>query len=104
MDEMVSEFNRRRKVILKGIEQSPGLTCPLIPGGSFFVFAKHHVPGMDSTGVTDHILDEGGVAVVPGPGFGTEGEGFLRISYARSMEDCIEGMDRIAETMTKLMG
>jgi aspartate aminotransferase/aminotransferase len=103
VDEMVSEFKRRRDVILEGIEQSPGLTCPLTPGGSFFVLAKHHVPGMDSTGVTDYILDEGGVAVVPGNGFGTEGEGFFRISYARSIEDCKEGMDRIAEAMTKLM-
>jgi aspartate/methionine/tyrosine aminotransferase len=103
VDEMVSEFNKRRLVILKGIEQSPGLSCPVTPRGAFYFFVKHHVPGMDSAGVADYLLEESGVAVVPGTEFGPEGEGFFRISYARSMDDCKEGMDRIAEAMTRLM-
>lgn len=103
VDEMVSEFNRRREVILKGIEQSPGLSCPVTPRGAFYVFAKHHVPGMDSAEVADYLLEEGGAAVVSGTEFGTEGEGFFRISYARSLGDCREGMDRIAQAMDKLM-
>lgn len=102
--EMVSEFNERRHIILNGIEQSPGLSCPFTPRGAFYVFVKHHVPGMNSRGVTDYLLEEGGVAMVPGAEFGTEGEGFFRISYACSIDDCREGMDRIAETMTKLLG
>ena len=103
VDDMVSEFNRRRDVILKGIEQSPGLSCPVTPKGAFYVFAKHHVPGMDSAGVADYLLEEGGAAVVSGAEFGTEGEGFFRISYARSLDDCREGMDRIAQAMDKLL-
>ena len=104
VDEMVSVFKKRRDVILKGIGQSPGLDCPVRPGGAFYVFVKHHVPGMDSTGVADYLLEAGGAAVVSGTEFGTEGEGFFRISYARSLDDCREGMDRIAQAMTKLMG
>lgn len=101
--EMVSEFSKRRDVILKGVDDAPGLTCPVKPLGAFYVFAKHHVPDMSSVEVADYLLKHGGVAVVPGTVFGSEGEGFIRISYARSLDDCNEGMDRIIEAMGKLM-
>lgn len=99
---MVAEFDRRRKLILDAIAQSPGLSCPTTPRGAFYVFAKHQVAGMDSTALADHLLEEGGVAVVPGPPFGTRGEGYLRISYATSLSDCREGMQRIARLMNEL--
>jgi aminotransferase len=99
---MVAEFDRRRKVILDGIAQSPGLSCPTIPLGAFYVFAQHQVAGMNSAVLADHLLEKGGVAVVPGVPFGTRGEGYLRISYATSLPDCREGMQRIARLMTEL--
>ena len=96
---MVDEFDNRRRIVLQGIENSPGLTCPVVPRGAFFVFARHDVPGMNTSELADHLLDEGGVAVVPGTSFGTLGEGYLRISYATSSQNCREGMERIARAM-----
>ena len=101
--EMVSEFAKRLDVILKGVDDAPGLSCPVKPLGAFYVFAKHHVPDMNSVEVADYLLEQGGVAVVPGTVFGSQGEGFIRISYARSIDDCKEGMDRINNAMGKLM-
>ncbi|MHC4230082.1 MAG: pyridoxal phosphate-dependent aminotransferase, partial [Planctomycetota bacterium] len=102
VDQMVSEFDARRQVVMQGIQNSPGLTCPVIPAGAFYVFAKHAVPGMNSSDLADHLLENGGVAVVPGSSFGSKGEGYLRISYATSLQDVRDGMERIAQTMDQL--
>jgi len=102
VDEMVSEFDRRRKIILDGIAQTPGMTCPTTPRGAFYVFVRHEAAGMSSVELADYILDKAGVAVIPGTPFGKRGEGFLRISYATSQADCREGMARIAEAMQEL--
>jgi aspartate/methionine/tyrosine aminotransferase len=102
VDQMVSEFDARRQVIMQGIEASPGLTCPVVPTGAFYVFAKHSVSGMSSIDLADHLLENGGVAVVPGSSFGSKGEGYLRISYATSLQAVREGMERIAHTMAQL--
>ena len=102
VDEMVAEFDRRRKIILDGITCAPGLDCPATPRGAFYVFVRHDTPGLDSVGLADYILDRAGVAVVPGTPFGERGEGFLRISYATSRAECKEGMTRIAEVMQEL--
>jgi aspartate/methionine/tyrosine aminotransferase len=101
---MVAEFDRRRKVILAGIEQAPGLSCPVAPSGAFYFFVKHAVPDMDSSALADYLLEKGGVALVAGSAFGSNGEGYLRISYATSLEDCREGMERIGRVMTELAG
>jgi len=102
VDQMVSEFDTRRRVIMQGIQKSPGLTCPVVPAGAFYVFAKHAVPGMNSSDLADHLLENGGVAVVPGSSFGSKGEGYLRISYATSLQDVRDGMERIAQIMDHL--
>jgi aspartate aminotransferase/aminotransferase len=99
---MVDEFDRRRRIILQGIENAPGLTCSVAPKGAFYVFAKHDVPGMNTSELADHLLEKGGVAVVPGTSFGAGGESYLRISYATSSQNCREGMDRIAHAMALL--
>jgi aspartate/methionine/tyrosine aminotransferase len=102
VDEMVAEFNRRREIILDGITRAPGLACPTTPRGAFYVFVRHDTAGLDSVGLADYILDNAGVAVVPGTPFGKQGEGFLRISYATSQAECKEGMVRIAEVMQEV--
>lgn len=100
--QMLAKFDQRRRVILDGIARTPGLSCPVMPKGAFFVFAKADVPGMDSMTLADYLLDEGHIAVVPGDPFGSRGKGFLRISYATSLADCKEGVDRLALAMKKL--
>ena len=57
---------------------------------------------MDSMEVADYLLEQGGVAVAPGTAFGSGGEGYFRISYSISNDDCREGMERIARAMTQL--
>ena len=104
VDAMVAEFDKRRRVILDGIEQTPGLACPVAPSGAFYFFIKHDVPNMDSAALADHLLEKGGVALVPGSAFGSNGEGYLRLSYATSLEDCREGMERIGSLMKERVG
>jgi aspartate/methionine/tyrosine aminotransferase len=57
---------------------------------------------MSSIDLADHLLENGGVAVVPGSSFGSKGEGYLRISYATSLQDVREGMEKVAHTMAQL--
>lgn len=102
VDRMVAEFDRRRQIILAGISDTPGLSCPSTPRGAFYVFARHDPVGLGSSELADYILDHGGVAVIPGTPFGKLGEGFLRISYATSQAACREGMIRIADIFQKL--
>jgi len=104
VEAMVAEFQRRRQVILEGISHAPGLSALTDPRGAFYVFVKHDTPGKDSSALADYLLEHGGVAVVPGPTFGQNGDGCFRISFATSYEDCKEGMDRIAKCMQELMG
>jgi aspartate aminotransferase/aminotransferase len=104
VDIMVTEFERRRRVILDGISHAPGLSALTDPRGAFYVFVRHETPGKDSLALADYLLDHGGVAVVPGTTFGENGDGCFRISFATSYEDCKEGMERIAKCMKELKG
>jgi len=99
VDEMVEKFDERRKFLLNAISDCPGLGCPTIPRGAFYVFTRFRVPGMSAEDLSDRILEKGRVALVPGLPFGSRGEGYLRISYATSLEECKEGMERIVGVM-----
>lgn len=100
--EMVKEFSRRRKLVLEQMKQVPGLELESDPYGTFYVFPKITLPGVTSTQLADHLLDKAGIAVVDGSVFGRNGDGHLRISYTISYESCKEGMERLAEAMSKL--
>jgi len=102
VETMVSEFERRRRVILDGISHAPGLSALTDPRGAFYVFVRHNTPGKDSSALADYLLDHGGVAVVPGTTFGENGDGCFRISFATSYEDCKEGMERMSKCMKEL--
>jgi aspartate aminotransferase/aminotransferase len=102
VETMVSEFERRRRVILDGISHAPGLSALTDPHGAFYVFVRHDTPGKDSSALADYLLDHGGVAVVPGTTFGENGDGCFRISFATSYEDCKEGMERMSKCMKEL--
>ena len=101
--EMMQEFARRRKLVLEMVAQMPGLELDTIPNGAFYVFPRIAVPGLPSAKLADHILEKTGVAVVDGASFGSKGDGYLRISYAVSYDDCREGLERIAEAMGRLI-
>ena len=103
VNSMVEEFKNRRKLILELMKDIPGFECGK-PKGAFYVFPSIKNTGMTSFEITDYLLNEAKVAVVPGSVFGSKGEGYLRFSYAASQEDIREGLKRIKAAMEKLGG
>lgn len=90
---MVAEFRRRRDTIVDGLNAIPGVRCAK-PAGAFYVFPNVKALGMKSSEVEHALLEEGGVAALSGTAFGSFGEGYLRFSYANSIENIREGLKR----------
>jgi aspartate/methionine/tyrosine aminotransferase len=107
VDQMLAAFDRRRLTIVDKLNAIPGVECP-VPEGAFYAYpsvrgvlgrpVRGHVP-TSSADLAGIILDEAEVAVVPGEAFGTDG--YLRLSYALSDEDLVEGVDRIAALLSE---
>src|SRR5262245_18645799 len=96
---MVNEFRRRRDVIVKSLNQIPGFRCSL-PAGAFYAFPNVTGTGMNSKDLADLLLNEAGVACLNGMAFGKHGDGYLRFSYANSLENIQEAIRRI-QTISK---
>jgi aspartate/methionine/tyrosine aminotransferase len=101
VDEMVREFEARRRIVVDGLNRIDGVECRE-PGGAFYAFPRIDVPRMSSKEVADSLLMEEGVAVLSGGAFGSHGEGFLRLSFANSREQLREGLARICDGITRL--
>jgi aspartate/methionine/tyrosine aminotransferase len=97
---MVAEFRRRRDAFCAGLNQVPGWKCA-VPGGAFYAFANIAGTGMDSREMADFLLYEAGVACLDGGCFGEYGKGYIRFSYANSMENLIEAVERIQKVAPK---
>ncbi|MGE4357320.1 MAG: aminotransferase class I/II-fold pyridoxal phosphate-dependent enzyme [Candidatus Omnitrophota bacterium] len=93
VEEMKKEYKRRREFVVQRLNEM-GLKC-LKPQGAFYVFPSIRNTGLSSLDFANRLLREEKVAVVPGTAFGTSGEGFVRISYASSMDKLKEAMKRI---------
>jgi len=91
---MVAEFHRRRDAFCDGLNSIPGIGCAR-PGGAFYAFANVTRTGMDSKTAADFLLNEAGVACLSGAAFGGYGEGYVRFSYANSLENLMEAVKRI---------
>jgi aspartate aminotransferase len=91
---MVAEFRRRRDAFCRGLNEIPGFRCA-VPGGAFYAFANVSATGMDSREVADFLLYEGGVSCLDGRCFGEYGKGYIRFSYANSMANLMEAVERI---------
>ena len=98
---MVEAFRQRRDVIVDGLNQIPGFRC-LRPKGAFYVFPNIEGTGMSSQEMEDFLLNEAGVATLSGTSFGEYGEGFVRFSYANSVENIQKALSRIGEAVAKL--
>jgi aspartate/methionine/tyrosine aminotransferase len=96
VEKMVAEYRRRRDLVVERLNTMPGITCRE-PQGAFYVFPNVTRLGREVEPLADEILRETGVALLPGTAFGMNGEGYLRLSYATSMENLEEAMARIAE-------
>ena len=91
---MTEAFDERRKIIVEELNSIPGFRC-LNPGGAFYAFPNIGDTGMTARQAQDGLLEEVGVATVAGTSFGDYGEGFLRFSYANSVENIREALHRI---------
>jgi len=94
VDAMVAEFRRRRDAIVHGLNEIPGFRCA-VPDGAFYAFPNVSGTGMSSRDLADLLLNEAGVACLSGTAFGRYGDGYLRFSYAASLENIQEALNRI---------
>jgi aspartate/methionine/tyrosine aminotransferase len=101
VEEMVKEFKRRRDVIVDGLNSIPGFRCHK-PLGAFYVFPNITGTKRDSRFLADYLLDEAGVACLSGTAFGAFGEGYLRFSYANSVENIQIALQRAKQAVAKL--
>ena len=99
-ERMDEEFRKRREVIVPGLNNIEGITCKK-PHGAFYVFPNITGTGMDSRTLQDHLLNNAGVAALAGTSFGKYGEGYLRLSFANSVENIKKALDRIAKAVKK---
>jgi aspartate aminotransferase len=98
---MVEEFRRRRDIIVPGLNKIKGITCKK-PQGAFYVFPNVKSFKMESKKFADHILQKAGVAALSGTSFGAYGEGYVRLSFANSVENIQKALKRIEETVKEL--
>lgn len=98
---MVREYQRRRDYAVSAINAIPGLSCRC-PKGAFYIFLNVKSLGRSSAEVAQLLLEQAGIALVPGDVFGPGGEGYLRMSFANSYDNVVEGCRRLAEAMEHL--
>jgi aspartate/methionine/tyrosine aminotransferase len=96
---MVAEFHRRRDAFCAGLNTVPGFRCTL-PGGAFYAYANVKGSGRNSKELADFLLQEAGVACLNGGAFGEYGEGYIRFSYANSLENLMEAVRRMKTALS----
>ena len=99
VDSMVAEFDRRRKVVVAGLNKLPGVSCAT-PKGAFYAFPNVSRTGWKAKPLASSLLEDAGVAIIGGPDFGILGEGYIRVSYANSTENILKALDRMSEFLT----
>ena len=101
VDRFRAAFDRRRSLVVDGLNAIPGITC-VNPHGAFYAFPNISSFGMSSDGFATQLLDEFGVATVSGTSFGDAGEGYIRLSYATSEQNIEEALRRIGDAARAL--
>ncbi|KMO31689.1 pyridoxal phosphate-dependent aminotransferase [Methylobacterium aquaticum] len=91
---MMAEFDRRRLLVVEGLNRLPGVSC-ITPKGAFYAFPNISETGWKAKPLASALLEEAGVATIGGPDFGVHGEGYLRLSYANSAENIARALERI---------
>jgi aspartate/methionine/tyrosine aminotransferase len=97
---MLDEFRRRRALIVRGLNQLPGVRC-LEPEGAFYAFPNITGTGCASHELADRLLQEAGVACLSGTAFGQYGEGYLRFSYANSLDNISLALERVGALLSE---
>jgi aspartate aminotransferase len=96
VDRMLEAFRERREVIVSGLNAVPGVSC-VEPAGAFYAFPNISELGLSASDLADRLLDEAGVACLPGTSFGVYGENHLRFSYANSVDNIRLALDAFTE-------
>ncbi len=92
--EMVAEFDRRRALVVEGLNRLPGVSC-ITPKGAFYAFPNISRTGWKAKPLASALLEQAGVAIIGGPDFGVHGEGYIRVSYANSAENIQRALERM---------
>lgn len=101
VEQMVAEFQRRRDAVVAGLNTIPNIHC-LKPAGAFYAFPNVTQLPLSANALADYLLAEAGVAVLSGTAFGHYGDGYLRISYANSLENIQDAIERMRLAILKL--
>ena len=98
---MMDDFRRRRDIFISGLNEVEGMSCQY-PDGAFYAFPNVSRIPMSADDFADYLLDEVGVATLPGSAFGVHAEGHLRMCFANSVENLERAVDRIADAVKRL--
>jgi aspartate aminotransferase len=93
---MVAEFDKRRKVVVDGLNRLPGISCTT-PKGAFYAFPNIKRTGWKAKELASSLLEDAGIALIGGPDFGILGEGYVRVSYANSTENILKALARMGD-------
>ena len=99
--DLVRDFAARRDALVAGLREISGVTCVKAAGG-FFVFPDFSRFGLDSVSLSRHLIEDAGIATVPGSAFGSAGEGRLRVLFASPTEEIEVGLERLARSLASL--
>ena len=99
--DMVTEFRTRRDAIVEGLNAIEGVSC-IKPLGAFYVFPNVSQLPLSCQDLSDYLLEDTGVAVLPGTAFGKYGDGYLRLSYANSLENIQEALARMDSAISRI--
>lgn len=97
---MVAEFAKRRRIVIDGLNQLPGVSA-IEPYGAFYAFPNIKATGWQAKPLARALLDEAGIATIGGPDFGVHGEGYLRLSYANSAENILKALQRMGDFLSQ---
>ncbi|MBV9077975.1 MAG: pyridoxal phosphate-dependent aminotransferase [Methylobacteriaceae bacterium] len=91
---MMAAFERRRGLVVEGLNRLPGVSC-ILPDGAFYAFPNVSRTGWGAKALASALLENAGVATIGGPDFGIHGEGYIRVSYANSEENIARALERM---------
>jgi aspartate/methionine/tyrosine aminotransferase len=98
---VVQEYRRRREILVQGLNDIPGVACRT-PQGAFYAFPNVTAFGRSAGWLAEYLLEEAGVALLPGTSFGRYGEGYLRLCFATSMENILRALENMKAALGKL--
>jgi aspartate aminotransferase len=101
VEAVVAQYQQRRDVLVTGLNGIHGVQCRT-PQGAFYAFPNVFAFGRPSDWLANYLLEEAGVAVLPGTAFGDGGEGYLRLCFANSMQNIQTALERISTALVRL--